>query len=84
MWKYNSCDEWIETQIKTIKTDLYLLCKPDIPWVADNLRENPNDLEELYQTYKNDLEHDGQKFVEISGDGKTRIDMAVRAISRAF
>ncbi len=82
--KFGQCDPWIDKQIAENKADLYLLCKPDIPWVADDLRENPNDLEELYQAYKNDLEHDGQKFVEISGDGKARIDVAVRAISRVF
>ena len=82
--KYGMCDPWISKQIDENKADLYLLCKPDIPWVADDLRENPNDLEELYQCYKYDLERDGQKFVEISGDGKARIEMAVRAINRVF
>ena len=86
MWKYNSCEAWIETQIKTIKTDLYLLCKPDIPWMPDPLRENPDpaDLQALYELYKADLERDGQKYVEIEGDGKVRLAAAVRAVSRVL
>ncbi len=82
--KYGICDPWIEKQIGENKTDLYLLCKPDIPWVPDDLRENPDDLEELYEQYKKDLKADGQKFVEVSGDGKARIDIAIRAVSRIW
>ena len=29
----------------------YLLCKPDLPWEADPLRENPEDRERLWQIY---------------------------------
>ena len=62
-YKYGSCDNWILDQIKKQKTEkrIYLLCKPDIPWEADPLRENPNDREELFEIYKKEiesLEHD--------------------------
>jgi nicotinamide riboside kinase len=30
----------------------YLLCKPDIPWVADPLRENPDDRDRLFEVYE--------------------------------
>jgi len=62
-YKYGSCDNWILDQIEKQKTEkrIYLLCKPDIPWEADPLRENPNDREELFEIYKKEiesLEHD--------------------------
>jgi len=34
----------------------YLLCKPDIPWVSDPLRENPNDRDRLFDVYWKYLE----------------------------
>ena len=62
-YKYGSCDKWILEQIEKQKSKnrFYLLCKPDIPWEADPLRENPNDREELFEIYKKEiasLEHD--------------------------
>jgi nicotinamide riboside kinase len=27
------------------------LCKPDFPWIEDNLRENPNDREVLFDLF---------------------------------
>ena len=34
----------------------YLLCKPDIPWVVDPLRENPDDRDRLFELYSQYLE----------------------------
>lgn len=34
----------------------YLLCKPDIPWESDSLRENPGDRDRLFEVYKLYLE----------------------------
>jgi len=35
--------------------DHYFLCKPDIPWEEDPLRENPKDRERLFFIYENQL-----------------------------
>ena len=40
----------------------YLLCRPDIPWVADPLRENPDDRDRLFEVYKQYLEKMGLSF----------------------
>ena len=57
-YKYGRCDKWILTQIEKQKTEkrFYLLCQPDIPWQADKQRENPNDREELFEIYKQELD----------------------------
>lgn len=34
----------------------YLLCKPDIPWEPDPLRENPTDRDRLFKLYEDYLE----------------------------
>ena len=72
-YKYGRCDKWILDQIEKQKTEkrFYLLCKPDIAWQEDKQRENPNDREELFEIYKqelNDLEH---KYFIVKGEDRT-------------
>jgi len=62
-YKYGNCNKWIINQIKKQKKEkrFYLLCKPDIKWEKDPLRENPNNRLELYKIYKEEitnLKHD--------------------------
>ena len=71
-YKYGSCDNWILTQIKKQKSEkrFYLLCKPDIPWKADPLRENPNNREELFELYKEELGNLGHNYFIVEGGNK--------------
>jgi len=48
--------------------DLYVLCKPDMPWEADDFRESQFDREMLYEIYKAFLEKEKVPFIEISGE----------------
>ncbi len=43
------------------------LCSPDIPWVYDALRENPNDRRRLFNVYKNFLSNLSIPYVIIEG-----------------
>jgi len=72
-YKYGSCDKWILTQIEKQKSEkrFYLLCKPDIPWQTDNQRENPNDREELFKIYKQELENLGHTYFVVEGGDRT-------------
>jgi len=58
-YKYKNCNNWILKQIEKQKKEkrLYLLCKPDIPWESDPLRENPNNREEIFNIYKKELKN---------------------------
>jgi len=71
-YKYGSCDNWILTQIEKQKSEkrYYLLCSPDIPWQADNQRENPNDREELFEIYKKELRHLGHNYFIVGGENR--------------
>lgn len=80
--KYDAVHDWIEKTIAETKTDLYLLCKPDMVWEADPQRENPDDRDRLYELYKADLEASGQKFVEVEGTPEKRLLAAMRAVDR--
>ena len=84
MVKYGSCHDWIEKQLTEATVDLYLLCRPDLEWQPDPLREvqSPEEWKMLYEAYKTDLERDAQPFVEIGGTGRIRFEAAIRAINR--
>ena len=72
-YKYGSCDNCILTQIQKQKSEkrFYLLCNPDIPWQADNQRENPNDREELLKIYKQELDNLGHTYFIVEGENRT-------------
>ena len=80
-YKYGNCDNWILEQIAKQKSEnrFYLLCKPDIPWKADPLRENPTNREELFAIYKEELEKLKHNYVII--EGEERIKNSISKIS---
>ena len=69
-YKYGSCDKWILEQIEKQKSEkrFYLLCSPDIPWHADAQRETPNNREELFEIYKEELANLGHNYFIIEGE----------------
>jgi NadR type nicotinamide-nucleotide adenylyltransferase len=79
-WKYGNCDPFIEEQARLRLPNLFLLLKPDFPWQPDPLRENSYDRTELFAYYQKLLKDYKTNVVEISGDDKTRINGAIRAI----
>jgi nicotinamide riboside kinase len=66
-WKYKNCDDFITSQIMKQDFDLYFLCKPDIPWIYDPLRESPNEREELYKIYYDTLTNYELNFYILEG-----------------
>jgi NadR type nicotinamide-nucleotide adenylyltransferase len=77
-----NCPTFILDEINKQDFDLYLLCKPDIPWVKDELREYPDEKprQELFQIYKDILINQQTPWVEISGSFDERNQKAVAAI----
>jgi nicotinamide riboside kinase len=67
-WKYKNCDDFITSQIMKQDFDFYFLCKPDIPWVYDPLRESPNVREELYKIYYDTLTNYKLNFYVLEGN----------------
>lgn len=62
--------------------DLTLLCKPDLPWTPDHLRESPKQSErdELFELYKEALVKRNQPYTVISGAGESRLDLGIQAV----
>lgn len=80
-WVYRKQPDWLEDKIVGYPIDLYLLCRPDLPWEADAVRENGGENRLLlFEQYRSELIHYGFNFVEIEGSGDQRLKNAVTAI----
>lgn len=82
--KYDFCDKWILDTLKSRKYDLYLLCKPDIPWTYDPQRESAQDRIKLYRMYESELYLYNRKFEVVSGLGQSRFDNALKIVEDHF
>ncbi|MCC7501046.1 MAG: ATP-binding protein [Flavobacteriales bacterium] len=60
--------------------DHWLLCRPDIPWESDPLRENPHDRDRLFDVYEAELKKLGKPCTIIEGGAEQRVATAVNAI----
>ena len=79
---FGRCHPWILDQIVVRGYDGYLLCRTDLPWVRDNLREYP-DLaarEKLFHIYRDCLVNQSTPWMEIGGAGEERNAAGVAAV----
>lgn len=74
------CHPMIEKHALENSYDLYFLTDIDIPWEADDLRDKPEEREEMYQAFKKALLVYNRPFVELKGSKKERLEKAVRHI----
>ena len=72
---------WLEDAFAAQSPRLYLLCRPDLPWEPDPLRESPGDRDRLYARYRQLLVDRRLPFVEIGGRGQARFEAAANAAS---
>ncbi len=82
--KYGNINPWIAQELVSRTYDLILLMDADLPWVYDPQRENPNDRKRLLYLYRQSLEARGQAYYLISGDGKSRINNALKVVEQVF
>ena len=61
---------------------LYLLCKPDMEWDPDPLRENPDDRNELFDLYEQLLRGTGLNYSISAGNVTNRLQNAVSLIEK--
>ena len=80
--KFGALPGWIEAAFRAQTPRLYLLCRPDLSWAPDPLRESPGDLDRLYDVYRRLLTERRLPFVEIAGSGERRTATAVAALRR--
>jgi len=71
----------LNSEIANHKIDLYIICKPDIPWVPDPLRENGGQKREyLMNRYIEEIRATGCDYVIIGGEGNDRFKNAFNAV----
>ena len=83
-YKYGRCHPWIMDQLEKRKHNLYLLCQPDLPWQPDPQRENPNDRDELYKLYQQELTRLNANFFSVEGLKEKRFTKAVLYVESFF
>ena len=76
---FEKCHPWILDQVVERKYDGYILCKPDLPWVKDELREYPDfeTRDKLYHHYKDILINQETPWFEVSGIDSMRTANAI-------
>jgi len=80
---FGKCHSFILEQIGQRKYDLYLLCKTDLEWVPDELREypDPEPRHKLYERYQDILANQNTPWVVIAGDHQARLDVAIESVN---
>jgi NadR type nicotinamide-nucleotide adenylyltransferase len=81
---FGQCNPWILDQVVNRRYDGYLLCRTDLPWADDPLREYP-DLsrrETLYRIYRDCLINQSTPWTEIGGIDDDRIVAGVAAVKQ--
>lgn len=82
---FNTSPDWVNDRFLERDYALYLLCKPDIPWVADNgQREGPEVRAHFHGVFKASLDKLVLPYVEISGTEAERFGAAIAAIDEVM
>lgn len=79
-YKYGKVPDFLLGALKNNPIDFYLLCAPDLQFVPDPLRENPDKREELFIRYRELIEEQNKPYYIIAGAGEIRVESALKAI----
>ncbi len=60
--------------------DIYFLTYIDTPWEEDDLRDRPEQREEMFNAFKNALEKYNRPYILLKGDKETRLKKATQII----
>lgn len=74
--KFDQVHPLLERAVRDVRYDHLLLCRPDIPWEPDELRENPHDRDRLFKVYEEALRTLRRPCTIIEGDRQKRFGTA--------
>ncbi len=77
-----TCDPLLEKYALENQYDLYLLTYIDVPWEKDDLRDKPEEREEMFQAFRQSLEAYQRPYLLIQGSLEERLETAVHAIDQ--
>ena len=79
---YNGfCPRKIEKFAKENTYDLYLLTFIDVPWKIDNMRDSPDEREEMFRTFETQLTNYQLHYEILKGSQVERFEIAVKMIT---
>ena len=80
---YGSSPEWIRNYIKSADIDLFLVCSPDLPWIADPVRENGGEMrQKLFDRYCQEIKNYGFAYEIVSGCGELRTKNGIEMLQK--
>ena len=79
---YGGCPEWIIDAARVRLGSIYLLLDIDIAWIADGVRDRPEERESMQQLFRRELRELGANAVQVSGLGELRLQRALRAVAQ--
>lgn len=77
---YGACPPWIERAARERLADLYLLLRPDVPWLGDGQRDRGERRDEMHALFRSALDEFGARVVEIGGTWAERRTQAFAAV----
>ena len=78
---YNGfCPSEIKNEATKNNYSIYLLTYIDTPWEADDLRDRPENREEMFRTFEAELKKQGFRYKILMGTEKKRFETAVKII----
>ncbi len=81
---YGFCPNWINEEIKNHSNTVHLLCYYDLPWLADGVRENPNNRDYLFNKYQEEIIKFGFPYKIIKGNFEERFETAKNFVQDLF
>jgi len=84
-FKYADCTREVLDHLAIQRTDIFLLCSPDLPWQEDPLREHPeHDLRQyFFSWYLHLISVQKNPYLIVRGQGAERTQSAITFLNRA-
>ncbi len=75
---FKQVDPWLINTLESQSDHRYLICKPDIPWEPDPLRENPSNRQSLFEQHLLEIKSRGRRYKVLSGHYDVRLTNATK------
>jgi NadR type nicotinamide-nucleotide adenylyltransferase len=79
-YKFGRISTFILEALELQNFDHYFLCRPDIPWEEDPLREHPEARNELFEIYLKEIKRRNYPYTIIEGDLEQRLKLCKEII----
>ena len=74
----------IKNILKSVRYDYYFLTNIDVPWVKDDLRDRPDNREEMFNYFKGQLDVNEIQYSVVSGGKEERLKRAILTLDKIF